>query len=368
MGVEGKIPEDQDYYKTLGVAKTATESEIKAAYKKLAIKYHPDKNPDNKELAEENFKKVSEAYEVLSNPEKRKMFDQFGKQGLEGAGGMPGGFGQADAERVFSQFFGGQDPFSVLFGEMGGGGRGGMPGGMSFQFQQMGGMPDMRGGGGGGGMGGLPPGFAQMMGGMGGMPGMMGGMGGMPGMGGMGGMPGMGGMGGSSRKRRPREQPHTIPAGASVLVRGLVGAAHHNGKRGKVEDYDEGSKRYTVGLAEGDSLSIKHDNLLQLVDAEVTGMQSRPELNGTFAAVLDYDAAKGRYHAQLQRGKSMAAMQPCNLIMPVGTRVTVTGLVGGAQWNGHVGKVLSFDREAGRYSVQLSAEQQLRVKLENVIL
>ena len=178
-----------------------------AAYKKLAVKYHPDKNPSEKERAEENFKKVSEAYEVLSNKEKRQTYDQFGKSGLNSAG-MGGGFSRGQAEEIFAQFFGGQDPFSVLFGEMGGaGGRGG---GMHFQFGGMpgGGKGGGRGGGGGGrgggmpqGMGGLPPGFASMFsqgmggmpGGMGGMPGGMGGMGGMPGFGGMGGMPGANG-------------------------------------------------------------------------------------------------------------------------------------------------------------------------------
>ena len=73
-----------DYYEVLGVEKTATEDQIKKAYRKLAIKWHPDKNPDNKEQAEEVFKKVGEAYEVLSNAEKRQIYDRYGKEGLQG--------------------------------------------------------------------------------------------------------------------------------------------------------------------------------------------------------------------------------------------------------------------------------------------
>ena len=69
---------DGDYYVLLGVSRSATEQEINKAYKKLAVKYHPDKNPEEKEISEANFKKVSEAYEVLSSKEKRQTYDQFG--------------------------------------------------------------------------------------------------------------------------------------------------------------------------------------------------------------------------------------------------------------------------------------------------
>ena len=80
----------RDYYEVLGLSRTAAADEIKKAYRKLAIKFHPDKNPDNKE-AEEKFKEAAEAYEVLSSAEKKQRYDQFGHQGMGGSSGFGGG-------------------------------------------------------------------------------------------------------------------------------------------------------------------------------------------------------------------------------------------------------------------------------------
>lgn len=103
----------RDYYEVLGVAKTATPDELKKAYRKLAIKYHPDKNPGDKE-AEEKFKEAAEAYDVLSNPEKRQKYDQFGHnmgpQGFPGGGGgfySTGGMSMDDIFSAFGDIFGG---------------------------------------------------------------------------------------------------------------------------------------------------------------------------------------------------------------------------------------------------------------------
>ena len=113
----------RDYYEILGLSKGAGEEDIKKAYRKLAIKYHPDKNPDDKS-AEEKFKEAAEAYEVLSSPEKRQRYDQFGHAGVGGAAGGGGfGGGGMNMEDIFSQFgdiFGGGG-----FGGFGGGGRSG---------------------------------------------------------------------------------------------------------------------------------------------------------------------------------------------------------------------------------------------------
>ena len=113
----------RDYYEVLGVDRNASASDIKKAYRKLAIQYHPDKNPDNKE-AEEKFKEAAEAYSVLSDPDKKARYDQFGFEGLNGAGGA-GGFSGAgmDINDIFSMFgdiFGGRGGFGGGFGGFGG--------------------------------------------------------------------------------------------------------------------------------------------------------------------------------------------------------------------------------------------------------
>lgn len=96
-----------DYYELLGVSREATEGEIKKAYRKLAIQYHPDKNPGNKE-AEAKFKEISQAYEVLGNPEKREMYDQYGEAAFQSGGpGGPGGGGFQDPFDIFRDVFGG---------------------------------------------------------------------------------------------------------------------------------------------------------------------------------------------------------------------------------------------------------------------
>ncbi|XP_073278926.1 uncharacterized protein [Primulina huaijiensis] len=139
-----------DYYKILQVDRSANDEELKKAYRKLAMKWHPDKNPNNKKDAESKFKQVSEAYDVLSDPNKRAVYDQYGEEGLKGqvpppgAGGFPGGmdggganafrFNPRRAEDIFSEIFGFASPFGGM-GDTGGGSRVGGSGFPSNMFR-----------------------------------------------------------------------------------------------------------------------------------------------------------------------------------------------------------------------------------------
>jgi len=123
----------KDYYKILGVEKNASAEDIKKAYRKLALKWHPDRNPNNKEEAENKFKDIGEAYSVLSDTRKKQIYDQLGEEGLKGqSSGFGGGFSFMNAEDIFKQFFGDENPFPAF----GGSGKHG-----AFQFG--GGFPNM---------------------------------------------------------------------------------------------------------------------------------------------------------------------------------------------------------------------------------
>ncbi|XP_067370860.1 dnaJ homolog subfamily B member 2 isoform X2 [Channa argus] len=113
-----------DYYNVLGVSKTASQDDIKKAYRKLALKWHPDKNPDNKEEAERKFKEVAEAYEVLSDTSKRDAYDRYGNERMRHTGTSSSDFSSdfpgftftfRSPDEVFREFFGGQDPFANFF-------------------------------------------------------------------------------------------------------------------------------------------------------------------------------------------------------------------------------------------------------------
>lgn len=132
---------DDDYYELLGVSKDASSDEIKRAYRKLALKWHPDKNPNNKEEAERVFKGVCEAYEVLSDDQKRRMYDLYGPEGLKNGASDPGfdfggftpqhHFAFRRPEDIFREFFGTYDPFEAFFNES----RSGHAGGISNLFR-----------------------------------------------------------------------------------------------------------------------------------------------------------------------------------------------------------------------------------------
>ena len=371
-----------EYYAILGCDRSASDNDLKKAYRKLAVKWHPDKNPDNEE-ATRNFQKISEAYATLSDKKKRQLYDQYGKQGADAAdqmpdgaaggmggfpggvhfgGGMPGGMGghmsPEQAQAMFADLFGGSDPFASMFsGGMGGmpGGMGGGPGGMHFS---VGGMPGMSAGGPGmrSSMGGGMDPFSTMFGG----PGMsMGGMGGMPG--------GMGGMGSSFSSAASPPGYDEIPNGTVVSLKGLVSKPERNGDRGVIRQYSKQKGRYVVELEDSnETMSVKPSNLLQHVKVKIHDIKGQPELNGKTGTILTWIQGKERYNIFVSSLRKTVSLKPGNVVLDNGTVGQITGLQSKPELNGKYGTVKEWIRESNKYDVQLSASQVIRIKVENL--
>lgn len=350
----------KDYYQILGCPRDADDATLKKCYRKLAVKWHPDKNPDSEE-ATRNFQKVSEAYAALSDSKKRQMYDQYGEEGVRAAeqgvdspgGGMPGGFGgggfggggfpgqgggsphhmsQEEASQFFAHAFGGGDPFGGMFGMGGGGG-----GGPGMQFQSSGG-------------GGDP--FASFLGG------------------GMGGSQRQG-MGGSSMRRQvsAKKEYGVIPRGTIASLKDLVNKAEYNGDRGVVKQYVPSSKRYVVELEDSEeTMSVKPENLLQHVHVTVHDIQSQPELNGKTGTVITWCPTKERYNIYVASLKKFVSIRPGNVVLETGVAARVNGLESRPELNGKWGTIKDWVKDSNKYDVQLSGSQIIRLKSENMIL
>jgi len=320
-----------DFYKVLGVSKTATQKQIKKAYRKLAMKYHPDRNKENG--AADKFKKIASAYECLSDPQKRKQYDLCG--GMPGAGGMPGGMPQGM-------------PFNMNMG--------GMPGGVRFV--------NMNG--------------AQGMGGMAGMESMLASIfGGMTGMGGTGSSPfGGGGMAGSPffsggeqwgtpfGRAASRKRNMGLKRGTTVVIGGLKSSGGYNGRQARVVRFSPEQERYTVQLQDGATISVRRANLQQQVEGiNINGLKSRSDLNGTRGRVVGYNDTDQRYVVQTK--SQNARLKRENVILPPGTSVLIEGLQKAPKWNDKEGKLGQYDRESGRYIVDMGT-QKLRLRPCNI--
>jgi len=351
-----------DYYKRLGVPKSADDKAIKKAYRKLAVKFHPDKNPDNPD-ATEKFQKISEAFATLSDKEKRKNYDMFGADGPQmgggggdgggggnpfaggspfgaGFGGMNGanvqfsssGFSRSDADNLFAQFFGGGgDPFMSMMGGDG------MP---------MGGMS----------MGGMPP-MGGMMGGMGGFP-----MGGMD-MGGMsmgGGFPRQ-----ASAARAPPKNWGAIPVNTMVSFKNLKSRPERNGDRGFVQSFDPSTQRCIVKLEDEDeTMSLKQTNLQQHLGNVKVVNTSQSNLNNRTATILSFDDEKERYLVYIPSLKKTCALKSMNVQMKKGTVGEISGLTSAKAGciNGKWGTIIEVGE---RYEVQVDAKNVYKIKPEN---
>lgn len=335
-----------NYYKLLGVEKDASDAEIKKAFRRLAIKYHPDKAKGDKEKATENFKKISEAYEVLSDKEKRKTYDNFGKQGVNGQG-----FNFTNPDDLFSQVFGhgqGGDPFANMFTEAFFGGGGGGRNQTSFSFSS-GGADPMR------------DVFAQFLGGGGMSQGF--GMGGPAGGFSFGGMPGMNG----TRSRRQRQSYDCYKKGTIVFVKNLQKQTWLNDYQGVIKGYDRAKRRYLVEVDDVGERSLKRENLMQLIqNVKIIGLKSKPQLNGKTGIVFDSERARNR--CTIRVDKQNLSLSCENLIFPKDTVVEIVGLKKGTQYNGRMGTIVDIDNYKQRYTLQLSVTEKLSVRFGNVFV
>jgi len=334
-----------DYYKVLGVGRQASDQEIKTAYRKLALKYHPDKNPGDTEAARATFNKISEAYETLRDTEKRNMYDRFGKDGAASGFGRQNGGGQhghgmstQQADDIFRAFFG-SDGFG--FGSPGGvphhmpGMPGSMPGAMP------GGMPS-----------GMPKGmfqFFQQDGDLfGGKNGDL-----------------FGGKNGGQQRQQP-SPPYCLTKSTQVVIHGLTTASEYNGKSGTIACWDAQRHRYQVQLESGEALYLRSQNLTQRCSVEVVGLQSKPELNGKTAQVFGYDGQTSRYSVLVETPAMALGLQAGNCLLKQGTAVTLQGL-SDLSLKGMMAQIVAVDRARARYTVQCQGGRQICVKVDKVL-
>eukprot|EP00995_Heteronema_vittatum_P004047 NODE_1624_length_923_cov_372.840961_g1136_i0.p1 GENE.NODE_1624_length_923_cov_372.840961_g1136_i0~~NODE_1624_length_923_cov_372.840961_g1136_i0.p1 ORF type:complete len:190 (+),score=62.88 NODE_1624_length_923_cov_372.840961_g1136_i0:56-571(+) len=160
------------------------------------------------------------------------------------------------------------------------------------------------------------------------------------------------------------------PPGARVQIKGLQNAPQHNGKVGTIQDYNCDTERYIVNLDNGAAVSCQPENLTQIVEVEIVGVQSSPELNGQTGTITRFDATKGRYEVYLKT-KKIVSLKPSNALIPPKTCVNVVGLVSTPQYNGQWAQILSVDSVNLLYTVQLEGMDegrplQVRLRLENV--
>ena len=284
----------------------------------------------------------------MSDPKKRQLYDQYGKEGANAAdqmgengggfpghgfhGGFPGGGGGGahhmssdEARAFFADAFGGSDPFGSMFGSVGSG-----PG-VSFRSSRgVGGGPDP-----------IQMMFAQQMGGMGGMP--------------------------RSSLRREVKRYDAIPRGTVVSLKELKNKSDLNGEHGQIQQFIPESGRYVVVLEDSEeTLSVKANNILQHAQALLQDIQSQPELNGRKGTIITWCPNKQRYNIYLKDMRKVVSLRPNNVILDSGTVAQITGLQSKPELNGKWGTINKWIRETNRYDVQLSAQQVIRVKVENM--
>jgi len=305
------MSDQKDYYKTLGVDKKADTDTIKKAYRKLALKWHPDRNVGKQsESAEKKFKEINQAYEVLSDPEKRRKYDA-------------GGFDMSEpnftnAEDIFKRFFGRERGFGNMFQgfDMNGNGPEGI---FTMDFSDMGPFQDSR-------MKGFP----------------------------------------NSRMSQPRVKPQgPLANGTKVSIYGLSKKKEHNKKTGTITGYNHVTKRFVLTLDDDSMISLQGKNMMQLISVLITGNNV---YHGQKAKVDGYLDDRQLVICKIQGRKAATAGLPrTQLLLGNGTTVRLEGLKGAAHLNGKWGTVTQWNADKERYMIKLLENSRIiLVKPENV--
>ena len=346
----------RDFYAVLGLGRDASEEEIKKGYRTKAVKWHPDKwsnKPETEQKeAEEKFKAAAEAYEVLSDKNKKAIYDQYGEEGLKAGGGggpsaasgivpmsgFPGGvfmsssggpgvrvsftmggsssgMSEARAQQIFASFFSGGDPFAGFFDDD------------DVDF---------------------------------------------------------------SRRRRPAAPPRApprappplradlLPRETSVKLVGLSKASL-NGTIGSIAGYDDEKKRYTVRLPSAGELAVKPLNVRQVIAGVRLDLATSKQAGYSrcVSGTAVYDTPSSRYvvtdlpsnGAGIAHSFASVKAKPESVILPADTRITAVGLTGRPELNGQAGRVMSSDGEDGeRYVIEMAATgEQVKLKFGNVV-
>lgn len=355
----------RDFYAILGIPRDADEQQIKKGYRKMAVRWHPDKHSGAEQAdAETKFKETAEAYEVLSNPDTRAAYDRYGEDGLRagassGGGGSGGGhasfmrggpgvkvvFSRSDSDAVFRQFFSTGDPFAGFgFGDDD----------FVRRFQHMSSM-------------GTPTRGGRGFAGRDGAPNFV-----LPGRDGA---PRAGWFGRRRSRDKPREDEaiQWLPSQTTVKLTGLTSDAL-NGVVGVVEGFDGDRCRYNVRLpdpdhgegAGGSIVALKPVNVRQVINGATAIGTSQEALNGRFASQTVYDTSTARYvMVGLSAQGRPLALKAENVKLPVGTRVNVENVKSRPELNSQAGLIVDVDDE--RYTVQLIDGEQVRLRFGAVI-
>jgi len=315
-----------DYYKIMGIARNAADSEIKKAYRKLALMWHPDKNQDKKELASENFKKICEAYEILSDTNKRNLYNKYGKEGLgrgpttSGGGGGSGHtrhFHFSNANDIFKQFFHNESPVSS-----------GSKKNIHFSFKTNGNNIDL-----------TDLLFNN----------------GAP-------SPNMSRTPMSSNREKINSNLF-LPENTPIIIKGLINNSELNDKYGLIKNYNRSKKRYLVEGPNGD-IYLKPFNIIQQVsNVRLNYIIRHPELNNKIGKIVGWDDYKLRFKIKLEED-SVVSVKQTNIIYPIHTLVYIKNLENKIEYNNTIGKIIKYN--LNKYTIHLHNNIIIKLGLNNV--